>query len=502
MGPEYVIIPRETQGGGIGLLEFDSQFALYDVTPVANCFIRDYLPGTDGEKVKVYLYGLMCCMHPQPDLTLAGIAAALQMEEREVLDAFRHWEFMGLVQRVSDNPLLFRYVHPIWRSLPEGAVEIDRASQAFMEDLYAAFGGQRDLTGAEKRKAWEWVEEDGFPTEVVLVLVKHLVATRGLNFPFGGKEALRLVALLRAEQVKTVEGALEVLGREQEIEEGAAAVLRRFRQRRHLPSQDEIDLYRKWRRDWGFSRDDILAACAETTKGAPNFGYLDGVLKGIHERGGAVGQDREENDLVREMLHALGAKNVSINDGTRAIYRQMTELYPHEVVLLAARECSAKGRGVDDVLDGLERWKKRGLQDIGEIRRFIDEYNAQSALLKKLAEIWGKPVPTSQANRAFLEKWQRELGMDEALILHCAAFAQGAEKNMPYLDRLLVSFAGQGVRTAEAADEANAAWKRKQGGGGKTVSAQQYEQRDYSGETEDLPDWVMKRWKEMQQNGQ
>lgn len=38
---------------------------------------------------------------------------------------------------------------------------------------------------------------------------------------------------------------------------------------------------------------------------------------------------------------------------------------------------------------------------------------------------------------------------------------------------------------------------------GKTVSAQQYEQRDYSQEApEDMPDWMMTRWKAMQKGGE
>lgn len=35
----------------------------------------------------------------------------------------------------------------------------------------------------------------------------------------------------------------------------------------------------------------------------------------------------------------------------------------------------------------------------------------------------------------------------------------------------------------------------------KTVVAQQYEQRDYSGEAEPMPEWMMKRWKAMQKGG-
>ena len=38
--------------------------SLKGVTAVENSFITDYMPGADGEYVKVYLYGLMRCFEP------------------------------------------------------------------------------------------------------------------------------------------------------------------------------------------------------------------------------------------------------------------------------------------------------------------------------------------------------------------------------------------------------------------------------------------------------
>jgi hypothetical protein len=77
---------------------------------------------------------------------------------------------------------------------------------------------------------------------------------------------------------------------------------------------------------------------------------------------------------------------------------------------------------------------------------------------------------------------------------------------MPYLDRLLTALQQQGVTTPAAADAAHDAWRQSQTGAGhapgKTVAAQQYEQRDYSlEEPEPMPEWMMARWKEMQENG-
>ena len=495
----------------VALLEFDSRFAAYDVTPVTNQFILEYMPNARDGHVKVYLYGLMLCCHPREDASLASIAQDLGMTEEEVRAAFRHWEFAGLVERVRDDPPEYRYVHPVWRSFLAGEQTADPAFEAFMEDLYSAFGGKRDLHGKEKRQAWEWVQELGLAPEVVLVLVRHLIAARGLNFSFAGKEAGRLALLLADRGAATVEEALEILGQDREIEDGAAEVLQRFRQRRRA-SQDELELYRKWRRDWGFTRTEILDACAETTKGAPNFSYLDGILSGIRGRQGgadnAVQADREESERVREMLRALGHKNAALSKGTRAAYQQMAALYPHPIILLAAEACGRQQKGLDDVIAGLESWKRRGLETEEEVRAFMAQFDEESRLIAAIGGEWGKRVAAGGENRALVRRWLDSLGMSEAMILHCAKYAGDAAKGMPYLDRVLSAMAEQGVTTPEAAEAVHEAWKQRQGKAAagqkpaKTVIAQQYDQRDYGKEpARGLPEWMLEEWKEMQ-NGE
>ena len=494
------------------MLRFDSQYAAYDVTAVANQFILEYMPSAKGEYVKVYLYGLMLCGHPQEDMTLARMAHELSLEEETVAAAFRHWEYAGLVERVQDDPPEYRYVHPVWRSFLSGETRSDPVYQAFMEDLHAIFEGKRNLHGFEKRKAWEWVEELQLPPEVVLILVRHLVSSQGVSFRFGGKEPERLAQMLATEKARSVEDAMEVLGREKAVEDGAADVLRRFRSRRRVPTQDEAALSRKWVREWHFTPEAVLEACAETTKGSPTFAYLDAILAGIRERGAAgdveaLRGDLDENSQVREMLRALGSPNAVLNEGTRAAYQRMRRLYPHEIILLAARQCSTQHLGLDEVEAGLERWRQRGLQTEAEVQRFIEAFNAQGELLRSLGEVWGKRIPGSQKNRELVDRWQNSLHLDREMILHCAAWASDAEKAMPYLDRLLSALQQQGVTTPAAADAAHEAWRQSRSGEGKTpgrtVSAQQYEQRDYSQEEpEAMPEWMMARWEEMQKHGQ
>ena len=90
---------------------FDERYAMFDITPVENQFILDYLPDAKGDYVKVYLYGLMRCYHPEEDMSLARMCHELNMTEEDVTAAFRYWERRRLVRRISDNPPQWQYIN-------------------------------------------------------------------------------------------------------------------------------------------------------------------------------------------------------------------------------------------------------------------------------------------------------------------------------------------------------------------------------------------------------
>ena len=77
---------------------FDDSAAGFDVTPVENMFITEYMLRAPGDYVKVYLYGLMQCYHPQERMSLSGMARDLDLTEEEVENAYRYWARNGLVR--------------------------------------------------------------------------------------------------------------------------------------------------------------------------------------------------------------------------------------------------------------------------------------------------------------------------------------------------------------------------------------------------------------------
>lgn len=501
----------------MGLFGFDDKFAMFDITPVENQFILEYMPSARGDFVKVYLYGLEQCYHPRDDMSITQMSDELNMDEADVLAAYRHWERRGLVRRVADNPPAFRYINVKQHCFMRSDAP-DPAYESFSEALYAAFGNDRRLHGKEIAMAYEWVEDLGLPPEVVLMLMQHMISIRGKNFSF--KAAQKMAVSLAEEHVKTIEDAESVLSRNKTVWDGSRRVLRRMGKRRD-PSEDEMAMYLKWIRDYGYTADAIEAACAETTKGDPNFAYLDGILRGMLKRAGnkamtsgtevekRLEADSDRTAPLKKLLAAMNNRGLTVNDTTLNAYEAMRALYADDIILLAGQTCALQGRAdIESVSALLQSWYQKGLSTREQIEAYIAEFNRLNTFALALFEVWGQTGRPTAGDRALCRKWLDDMHLSNEMVLFSAGFAKNADKPMPYLDKLLSIWASQGIVTPEAAAAANAAHQAQAGAkadgqgaqaaprGPKVVREQQYTQRPYEDPT-DLPDWMRQKIREM-----
>ena len=495
--------------------ETDRAALLWDATAVPNAFFCEYMPAAPEGHVKVYLYGLMCAHAGMTDdaCMLDDAARALNMDRGEVEQALRYWERCRLVARIKDQPPVYRFLNVQQAMFQRHQAPRDEAYEGFARAIYAAFGDRRKLHGGETVLAYEWVEQLKLPPEVVMMLVQHMIATRGVQFSF--KEAQKLAAELSEQKIFTIEEAETLFSRSEAAWKGARKVLTRLGKRRS-PSMDEIDLYVKWTTEWGFAPKAVESACAETTKGDPSFAYLDKILQGIRERSGGrattaaqvekqIAGERDETVRVREMLSAFGMKAPVVDEGRRLVYRDMLTLAEHDVVLRAAREVG-KRRGahsLDDVTALLTAWREKGLSDAGAVSGHLDRVAGQNRRLKALFNVLGRECGCTQANRELLVKWSEQWRMPDALVELAAEYARNVEKPMPYMDKVLCGWHDANIITPDAAREEHQRFvamaeagsesarigvgRAGAGQGVKRVVEQQYSQRTYDPEEYDGP---------------
>ena len=493
----------------------DKAALLWGATAVSNGFLCEYMPSAPDGHVKVYLYGLMyaCAGAAGEDVPLDDAAKALNMDRAEVERALRYWERCRLVERVKDQPPEYRFLSVPQALLQKQQTPQDDAYEAFAQALYAAFGDRRKLHGGETVLAYEWVEQLKLPPEVVLMLIQHMISTRGVQFSF--KEAQKLAADMSEQQIATSEAAEALFSRSEAAWRGARKVLTRLGKRRN-PSMDEIDQYVKWTVDWSFTPKAIEAACAETVKGDPTFGYLNGILKGIRERSGGtsltgdqvekhISSEGDENARVREMLAAFGRTSSVVDEGMRLEYRSMLELAPHEVVVLAARTVgrSSGSKSLDNVGRLLRSWHDKGLATEADVTAYLKQVDALNDRLRKLYDIMGRDPRCNQPSRELLAKWSDAWHMPDALVDVAAELSRGVDKPMPYMDKLLQVWREAGISTPDAAREnhrqfVEGAAKKRATGGDKKVNEQKYEQREYApGQYDGLTDEQIEEMKKL-----
>ena len=141
-----------------------------------------------------------------------------------------------------------------------------------------------------------------------------------------------------------------------------------------MPSEAQVNLYRKWTQEWEFSHEAIEAALELTAKGDPSLGYLDGILNSLRQENPETGKMTADNvrnysrraDVLKEVLKELGKGEV--NARNLQLYGQMNELYSQEVILTAARECGHNGKDTAEVLKLLQAWKEKGLNTPKEVK--------------------------------------------------------------------------------------------------------------------------------------
>ncbi|MCL2544451.1 MAG: DnaD domain protein [Clostridia bacterium] len=350
---------------------FGENYALFDVTPVENMFLQEFMLRAPGNYVKVYLYGLMQCYHPAEAMSLTRMARDMDIAEDEVFQAFQYWERMGLARRVADSPPRYVYKnlkHKLLMPGPGIEGESVYRYKDFNEALHSLFDKKRKLHEQDYRRVYEWIEVLGLAETVAIMLIRYCIDQYGLRFSFEKADAL---AREWAEQgVRTIEDAEEMTRHSKQMADDLRQVLRRLGQRR-APSMDEQDLYRKWTADWGFALPAILEACKETTKGSPTMAYLNGILKrqhglGLHGAEEIAGNLQQESELakpVKEMYEALGRRGIAPTaEDVKLVGEWAGQGIAPEMMVLAAQAAHHNGgNSMESVRRQLEMWREKGV---------------------------------------------------------------------------------------------------------------------------------------------
>lgn len=294
-------------------------------TSVSNVFLDKYMPGANGEFVKVYLYLLRHSYSHTENISICKIADTFNHTEKDVIRALKYWEQAGLLSlsydqnnAVTSIGFLNYEPHMDHRPVPvnsfagnaaaataEPSLEpseqepkkenVRKKKHTYTTSESTALREQEDvaqflyitekylgrpLSGNEVNTLLYLYDGLEFPAELIEYLIEYCVSKNHTSIRY-----IEKVALNWADKgICTVEQAREDSGM---FRSDYFSVLKAFGISGRNPGKAEKDFIAKWTTDYGFTMDIILDACNRTiqTIHQPSFEYADTILARWKKRG-------------------------------------------------------------------------------------------------------------------------------------------------------------------------------------------------------------------------
>ncbi len=369
------------------ICRFSTDAVRRELTPIDNLFLSEFLPDADGDAVKVYLYGLMQCYHA--GMRDVSIDEALTMSPSQVLCAFKYWSGRGLVRITSEDPLTVEY---LLTEQPAVTTATAVKYRGFVRSLNSLLD-PRTLAVREMKYIYECIEDYGLDEAAVLELVSHCIEQKGK------KVSVNYIASVARDWsergIITCEQARAYIDDYRVKKHGASEVLRRWNKRRK-PTRDEMDMYDRWIREWGFDGEAILAVCPQLTGvGTPTFEILGDRLYALYLENKTHSADiqleqaavSDDKAFTRQVFARLG----KVEPPTRTHVAQIGMFLhekdlPREVILLAADQCAAAERPLGLLKTILSEWATTGVKTVEQAKsRSFQTPSARSARVSKKA---------------------------------------------------------------------------------------------------------------------
>ncbi|MBR5510151.1 MAG: DnaD domain protein [Lachnospiraceae bacterium] len=296
--------------------------SLTGTTSVSNLFLDRYMPKANGEYVKVYLFLLRALHNPSQDLSVAGLADALDHTESDILRALKYWEKQKLLKLECSSSKELQGIYllnipsedaptePLSCSQESLNESVQTTRKNYSRSELARFSTQTEcrqllfvceqymkktLSPSEIEVILYFYDQLHFSVDLIEYLVEYCVCKGSKSIHY-----IETVALAWAEAgITTVAQAKE---RTTTYTRNTFAIMKAFGLNDRNPVEPEVKYIEKWLRKYDFTLDLILEACHRTMDKLhkPNFEYADRILKKWQENKVRTMADVQTLDLAHQ----------------------------------------------------------------------------------------------------------------------------------------------------------------------------------------------------------
>ncbi len=456
------------------MIRFDSQYHLYDITPLENMFIQQYLVKSPGDYVKIYIYCLNLCYYPGgKEITYASVSSALKLSVDDIKRAFRYWTQLGVMSvSEEENDIIDIEMHSMkdlfLRSDFSDNVELYKFA-AFNNQLSEAFS-PRILDTQDYLLYQDMMTIFDVSEEYVIEAVKYSIrAAQSTDIPY--KYVEKVIEARKNEGINTVEELRKYFETNSNAFRDTQKILRYLGMNRQ-PTVPEINCYKKWTSEYGFSFDAIREACNQTLNANnPTIKYLDTIITSLHEKKLSsakeisTAKESSENyrSKVRKLLFYLGISGAPTAVQTEKYRKWENEYgYDDESIEIAASMISSS-RNPFEALDALlESFSMKGISTADDMLAYMNQKHMFDEDIKQVHSVLGVTQEISENEREYMKHWKGDLKMPLDLILYAASMALSAEKPWRYMNKVLIAWADAGISNVKDAEAKSSGYQDKQ----------------------------------------
>ncbi len=418
-------------------------------TVLDNRFISTYLPEANGDAIKIYIYGLFVCQESDSDISFDKFCNDVKLDKDVVSDCFRFWEELGIVNVLSEDPFIVKYL-PVAQSKPrkysaEKYGEFNKALQVLIPE--------RMITTNEYAAYFSLMEENGLKPEALLMIVKYCVDLKG------GAIGLRYILKVANDFISrgiTTTTKIEKELSDYSLKTGEFASLMNYILPNKKPQIEDLKLFEKWNKQLLYDIDTIIFI-AKSAK-IKNIEKLDKEIDVLYAS--KKFSEKEIADYYKskakttELAYAI---NRSLSVYTEVIDPVIENYvipwqnmgYDEETLLFLATYCFKKNRrSLEEMNEVVEKLYKNGLITLTSIAEYLKSISADDDFIKKLLLIAGLSRKPTEWDRANLKTW-RSWNFSDEMICEACAIAAGKSNPMSYVNAVLSGWKSEGIFTAD-----------------------------------------------------
>ena len=436
---------------------FSKEFSASAFTDIENSFITEYLPIASGDTVKVYLYGLYLCQHPENDMPISSIANTLKMDEKAVKDCFTFWEEFGLLTVLSNDPFTVQYhpVHTTFSSKPrkykaEKYSDFSKGIQALLPN--------RMISTSEFSDYFMIMETYSIKPEAMLMIVKYCVDKKGKEISY--KYVSKVAKDFGSRAINTVEKVEAELSSYSAKTAVIEQILRALSLRRQ-PEIEDSNFLKKWTQELSFDAENIIFAAKKLKKSSME--KLDEFLlelyamKSFSKKEIAEYMDKKKDiyELAIKINKALSIY-VDIIDTVVDTYTKkwLSFGFDDETLLYIASHCFKNNKRTLQEMDALvEQLRGRGFITLSGVGDYFGEQEIIDEFISKLLSIVGlsrRPNPWDRENLNIWKTWN----FSNEMILEAGKLSAGKTSPIAYMNGILSNWKNNGIFSIESVSSA------------------------------------------------